>query len=136
VTDGEEHRMKPGDASDEHSPTIPPALLSIPAIGDPVEVPAQPERPIADGTAPAPDVEDGARTAAGHPRDDADRVRGEIVAESIAQHADHAIGARLGPLMECAVRVRALDDDLIRASAAADEIATPPGEVGAATSVR
>jgi hypothetical protein len=84
---------------DEHSPTLPPPLLAIPPIGDPAEQPAQPEPPIAEGTLPAPDVADSTRTAAGHPRDDADRTRGEIVAESIAQHADHVIGARLGPLM-------------------------------------
>jgi len=120
--------MNPGDTSDDRSPTLPPALLSIPPIGEPTEAPAPSERPIADGTLPAPDLTGGARTMAAHPRDDADRVRGEIVAESIAQHADHAIGARLGPLMECAVRVRALDDDLIRASTAAAEISTAPGE--------
>jgi hypothetical protein len=113
---------------DEHSPGIPPPLLAIPPIGDPVEVAGQPERPIADGTGAAPDLVDGTRTAAGHPRDDADRTRGEIVAESIAQHADHIIGSRLGPLMERAVRVRALDDDLIKANAAADRIETQPGE--------
>ncbi len=113
---------------DEHSPAIPPPLLAIAPIGDPVEVPGQPERPIAEGTLAAPDLEDGSRTAAGHPRDDADRARGEIVAESIAQHADHVIGARLGPLMERAVRVRALDDDLIKANAAAERIETQPGE--------
>lgn len=120
--------MKSGDTNDDHVPAVPPALLSIPPIGDPTEAAAQREQPIADGTAPAPDLTDGNRTAAGHPRDDADRVRGEIVAESIAQHADHAIGARLGQLMERAVRVRALDDDLIRATAAVDEISTLPGE--------
>ena len=113
---------------DEHSPTLPPPLLAIPPIGDPAETPAQPEPPIAEGTLPAPDIADGARTGAGHPRDDADRTRGEIVAESIAQHADHVIGARLGPLMERAVLVRALDDDLIKANAAADRIETLPGE--------
>ncbi len=113
---------------DEHSPALPPPLLAIPPIGDPVAQPAQPEPPIADGTLPAPDLQDSTRTAAGHPRDDADRTRGEIVAESIAQHADHVIGARLGPLMERAVRVRALDDDLIKANAAADRIETQPGE--------
>ena len=116
---------------DEHSPTLPPPLLAIPPIGEPTEVSEQPERPIADGTDPADDIADGARTGGAHPRDDADRVRGELVAESIAQHADHAIGARLGPLMERAVRVRALDDDLIKASAAADEIRTLPGEAAA-----
>ncbi len=113
---------------DEQAPTIPPPLLAIPPIGDPVEAPGQPERPIADGTLAAPDLADGTRTAAGHPRDDADRARGEIVAETIAQHADYVIGARLGPLMERAVRVRALDDDLIEANAAADRIETQPGE--------
>ena len=119
---------------DEQTPTTLPApLLAIPPIGDPVEVPAQPERPIADGTLPAPDLVDGSRTAAGHPRDDADRTRGEIVAESIAQHADHVIGARLGPLMERAVRVRALDDDLIKANEAAEQIETQPGESPPAT---
>ncbi len=114
--------MKPDDDD-----TLAPPLLSIPAIGEPSEA-QQPERPIADGTRPAADVVDGARTTSAHPRDDADRVRGEIVAESIAQQADHVIGARLGPLMECAVRVRALDDDLIRANDAADTISTAPGE--------
>ena len=118
--------MKAEDTND--SPTLPAPLLAIPEIGDPVEMAAQPERPIADGTLPAPDLSDGTRTAAAHPRDDADRTRGEIVAESIAQHADHAIGVRLGPLMKTAVRVRALDDDLIRASAAAEQVATKPGE--------
>jgi hypothetical protein len=113
---------------DEHSPTLPPPLLAIPPIGEPVERPAQAEPPIAEGTLPAPDLTDSTRTAAGHPRDDADRTRGEIVAESIAQHADHVIGASLGPLMERAVRVRALDDDLIKANAAADRIETQPGE--------
>jgi hypothetical protein len=121
--------MKPGDTSDDDdSRTLPSPLLSIPAIGEPAQAPEQAERPIADGTRPAPDLDDGMRTATGHPRDDADRVRGEIVAESIAQQADHVIGARLGPLMESAVRVRALDDDLIRANAAADNISTLPGE--------
>jgi hypothetical protein len=120
--------MKPDDTSHEHTPGLPPPLLAIPEIGEPTEVQGPSERPIAEGTIAAPDLAGGARTAAGHPRDDADRVRGELVAESIAQHADHVIGARLGPLMECAVRVRALDDDLIRANAAADEISTPPGE--------
>jgi hypothetical protein len=125
--------MRSGDTNDEHSPTVPPALLSIPPIGDPTEAAAQRERPIADGTASAPDVTDGTRTTAGHPRDDADRVRGEIVAESIAQHADHAIGARVGQLMERAVRVRALDDDLVKATGAVDRISTPPGEAPPAT---
>ena len=113
---------------DEHSPNLPSPLLAIPPIGDPVQTPAQPEPPIAEGTLAAPDIADGARTGAGHPRDDADRTRGEIVAESIAQHADHVIGARLGPLMERAVLVRGLDDDLIKANAAADRIETQPGE--------
>ena len=118
--------MKPDD---DDTRTVAPPLLSIPAIGEPTEATQQAERPIADGTRPASDAVDGSRTACGHPRDDADRVRGEIVAESIAQQADHVIGARLGPLMESAVRVRALDDDLIRANAAAETIAIAPGEV-------
>src|SRR5436305_15135007 len=105
--------MKP----DDDTPPVAPPLLSIPAIGEPTEA-AQAERPIADGTRSAPDAVDGSRTASAHPRDDADRVRGEIVAESIEQQADHVIGARLGPLMESAVRVRALAYDLIRAHAA------------------
>jgi hypothetical protein len=113
---------------DDDAPTLPPPLLAIPAIGEPAEQPAQPEPPIAEGTLPAPDLADSTRTSAGHPRDDADRTRGEIVAESIAQHADYVIGARLGPLMERAVLVRALDDDLIKANAAADRIETQPGE--------
>jgi hypothetical protein len=121
----EEARMKPDD---DDTPPVAAPLLSIPAIGEPTEAAQQPERPIADGTRSAPDVVDGSRTASAHPRDDADRVRGEIVAESIAQQADHVIGARLGPLMESAVRVRALDDDLIRANAAAETISTAPGE--------
>lgn len=120
--------MKPDDTDDDASPTLPPPLLPIPAVGDPDETQAQPARPIADATLPAPDLGEGNRTAAAHPRDDADRVRGEIVAHSVAQHADHLIGSRLGPLMERAVRVRALDVDLMRASAAADEVATQPGE--------
>lgn len=115
-------------SDDDGAPTLPSPLLSIPAIGEPVEAAQQVERPIADATPAAPDVVDGSRTAAAHPRDDADRVRGEIVAESIAQQADHVIGARLGPLMERAVRVRGLDDDLIRANAAAEAIASTPGE--------
>lgn len=120
--------MKPDETTnDDGAPELPAPLLSIPAVGEPVEVPAEAERPIADGTAPAPDLaDDGARTGALHPRDDADRVRGKIVAESIAQHADHAIGTRLGPLMERAVRVRTLDDDLIKATAAAQEVWTTP----------
>jgi len=120
--------MKPDPSEHGNSPGLEPPLLSIPPIGDPDEQPGAAVRPIADGTLPAPDLTDGTRTAACHPRDDADRVRGEIVAESIAQHADHAIGARLGPLMERAVRVRALDDDLIQATEAADRVATQPGE--------
>ena len=119
--------MKHGDANDNTSPIFEPPLLAIPPIGEP-EPAAQAERPIADGTLPSPDQAAGARTASAHPRDDADRVRGEIVAESIAQHADHAIGSRLGPLMQRAVRVRALDDDLVRANAAAERVATQPGE--------
>jgi len=119
--------MKPEDEIDD-APTLPPPLLSIPAIAEPYEGHVQSARPLADGTVPAPDLGDGMRTAAGHPRDDAERVRGEIVAESIAQHADHIIGARLGPLMQRAVRVRALDDDLVHASAAVDEIVWQPGE--------
>jgi len=120
--------VNPDDNDDEQTAGMPAPLLAIPEIGEPTELQAPNERPIADGTLAAPDLAGGARTSAGHPRDDADRVRGELVAESIAQHADHVIGARLGPLMECAVRVRALDDDLIRANAAAEEITTPPGE--------
>jgi hypothetical protein len=119
--------MKHGETDDDTSPTLERPLLSIPPIGEATAVDAQPERPMADGTLPSPDQNAGTRTAAAHPRDDADRVRGEIVAESIAQHADHAIGSRLGPLMQRAVRVRALDDDLIRASAAAELVATQPG---------
>jgi hypothetical protein len=120
--------MKSGDTANDEVPPLPPPLLSIPAVAEPAEGPAHAEPPIADATIPAPDLVGGRRTEAGHPRDDADRVRGKIVAESIAQHADHAIGARLGPLMERAVRVRTLDDDLIRASAAAEQISTTPGE--------
>lgn len=120
--------MTTDDTTGDQLPDLPPPLLSIPAIGEPAEAPAAAERPIADGTLPAPDLAEGRRTEAAHPRDDADRVRGTIVSESIAQQADHAIGARLGPLMERAVRVRMLDDDLIRASAAAEQISTPPGE--------
>jgi len=123
--------MTPGDDEDD-TPAVEPPLLSIPPIGDPAEEALDAVRPIAEGTLPAPDLRDGNRTAAGHPRDDADRVRGEIVAESIAQHADHAIGARLGPLMQRAVRVRALDDDLIRATEAAGGVATHPGEAAPA----
>ncbi|MFP5363691.1 MAG: hypothetical protein ACLGI5_13290 [Thermoleophilia bacterium] len=113
-------------------PELPRPLLAIPAIEEPAEAPDHAMRPIADGTPPAPGLAEGRRTDAVHPRDDADRVRGTIVSESIAQHADHAIGSRLGPLMERAVRVRTLDDDLIRASAAAEQIETPPGEARAA----
>jgi hypothetical protein len=120
--------MKPGDTSKEHSNNLPPPLLSIPAIGDPAEAPPQFEPAIADGTLPAPDLAEGSRTDAGHPRDDADRSRGEIVAVSIAQHADHAIGARLGPLIERAIRVRTLDDDLLRANDAAEQVLTSPAE--------
>jgi hypothetical protein len=120
--------MKPQDTDDDTTSALPPPLLSIPPIGEPTAIAEQPERPINEGTLPAPDLTGGARTAHGHPRDDADRVRGEIVAESIAQQADHVIGARLGPLMESAVRVRALDDDLIKANAAADEITSSPGD--------
>jgi hypothetical protein len=115
-------------AKDEYAPGIPLPLLSIPGISEPAETPGQAQRPIADGTLPAPDLDDGRRTKAAHPRDDADEARGTIVAETIAQHADHVIGARLGPLMERAVRVRMLDDDLIRATAAADEVAMSPGD--------
>lgn len=124
----EEHPTQPDDAPEEHVPDLPRPLLAIPAIGEPADSPAQGEPPIADGTLPAPDLNDGRRTEAAHPRDDADRARGTIVSESIAQHADHVIGARLGPLLQRAVRVRTLDDDLIRANAAADQISTAPGE--------
>lgn len=119
----------PQDAPDP-APVVPPPLLAIPGFGEPSEPsePAQGERPIADGTPPAPDLADAGRTQALHPRDDADRVGGQIVAETIAQHADHLIGTRLGPLMERAVRVRTLDDDLIHANAAVEEIETAPGE--------
>jgi hypothetical protein len=120
--------MKPDDTTIDHLPALPPPLLSIPGIGEPTEATAPGERVLADGTLPAPDLGDGRRTKAAHPRDDADGARGEIVAQSIAQHADHAIGSRLGPLMERAVRVRTLDDDLIRASAAAEQLSTQPGE--------
>jgi hypothetical protein len=116
------------DAPSGHAPALPPPLLSIPGFGEPAEAPDQAERPIAGGTLPAPDLSDGRRTQSVHPRDDADRVRGRIVSESIAQHADHLIGSRLGPLMERAVRVRMLDDDLIAANTAAEHIATAPGE--------
>jgi hypothetical protein len=117
------------DALDEEeAPYLPPPLLAIPAIGEPAQEPVGGEPPIAEATLPAPDLEDGHRTQSVHPRDDADRVRGTIVAESIAQHADHVIGARLGPLLERAVRVRALDGDLIEATAATEQIAAAPGE--------
>lgn len=115
-------------AAPEQPPAVAPPLLSIPGFGEPAEAPDQGEAPIADGTPPAPDLADGRRTQAVHPRDDADRTRGQIVAESIAQHADHLIGSRLGPLLERAVRVRTLDDDLIRANAAAERIPAAPGE--------
>jgi len=120
--------MKPEDTTEDDVRALPPPLLSIPALGEPTEAPEQAARPLANGTLPAPDLGDGRRTKAAHPRDDAEGVRGEIVSESIAQHADHVIGSRLGPLMERAVRVRTLDDDLIRATAAAEQISTPPGE--------
>jgi len=116
------------DMPQERAPTVLPPLLSIPGFGEPAETAAQGERPIADGTRPAPDLSEGGRTRELHPRDDADRVRGQIVSESIAQHADHLIGSRLGPLMQRAVRVRMLDDDLIRASTAVEQIPTAPGE--------
>ena len=119
--------MKNDDTQDDASPTVEPPLLPIPPIGEPVDAAVQSDRPLADGTLPSPDQNAGVRTAAAHPRDDADRVRGEIVAESIAQHADHAIGSRLGPLMQRAVRVRGLDDDLIRANAAAELVETQAG---------
>lgn len=109
-------------------PAVPAPLLAIPGFGEPADAPEQGERAIADGTPPAPDLAEGRRTQVAHPRDDADRVRGNIVAESIAQHADHLIGSRLGPLMERAVRVRTLDDDLIAANTAAEQISTAPGE--------
>ena len=117
----------PQDAPDP-VPVVPPPLLAIPGFGEPPESAAQGEGPIADGTPPAPDLADAGRTQALHPRDDADRVGGQIVAETIAQHADHLIGTRLGPLMERAVRVRTLDDDLIDANAAVEQIETAPGE--------
>ncbi|MEA2234199.1 MAG: hypothetical protein QOD83_4015 [Solirubrobacteraceae bacterium] len=124
----EEHKMNPDDRPEEHPPDLPLPLLEIPALGEPTDASAQRELPITDGTLPAPDLDDGRRTETGSPRDDADRVRGTIVSETIAQHADHVIGARLGPLLERAVRVRTLDDDLIRADIAADKIsgAAPP----------
>ena len=107
---------------------MPAPLLAIPGFGEPAETADGGEPAIADGTLPAPDLAEGRRTQALGPRDDADRVRGNIVAETIAQHADHLIGSRLGPLMERAVRVRTLDDDLIAANAAAEQIVTAPGE--------
>ncbi|MDQ3722763.1 MAG: hypothetical protein M3376_06800 [Actinomycetota bacterium] len=116
------------DARQQPPLALPAPLLPIPGFGEPAEAPDQGERPIADGTLPAADLAEGGRTRALHPRDDADRVRGKIVSESIAQHADHVIGARLGPLMERAVHVRVLDDDLIRATAAAEHVVTTPGE--------
>jgi hypothetical protein len=144
----EREPMNPDDATDEPDlvetleeptaprpaepdrPALPPPLLSIPGFGEPAAA-ADGEAPIAGGTLPAPDLSDGRRTQSVHPRDDADRVRGKIVSESIAQYADHLIGSRLGPLMERAVRVRTLDDDLIAADTAAAQIATGPGEVRA-----
>lgn len=122
--------MTPDDdaPNDEYAPGVPLPLLSIPGIGEPDEAPGQAQRPIPDGTLPAPDLGDGRRTKAAHPRDDADEARGKIVSETIAQHADHVIGSRLGPLMERAVRVRTLDDDLIRATAAADQVTMSPGD--------
>ncbi len=116
------------DAAREPAPVVPPPLLAIPGFGEPAQPPAQGEPPIAGATQAAYDLAEGRRTQAVHPRDDADRVRGTIVAETIAQHADHLIGSRLGPLMERAVRVRTLDDDLIAANAAAEQISTAPGE--------
>ena len=118
----------PDPAPPEPAAAVPPPLLAIPGFGEPAETAAQGEPPIAAATPPAPDLAEGRRTQARGPRDDADRVRGSIVAETIAQHADHLIGSRLGPLMERAVRVRTLDDDLIVANAAAEQIATAPGE--------
>ncbi|HVF77211.1 MAG TPA: hypothetical protein VNA28_02850 [Solirubrobacteraceae bacterium] len=124
-----EVQVPPDDAEkDEYAPGIPLPLLSIPGISEPTQGPVQAQKPIVGGTLPAPDLDDGRRTKAAHPRDDADEARGQIVAETIAQHADHVIGARLGPLMERAVRVRMLDDDLIRATAAADEVTLSPGD--------
>lgn len=119
---------EPEGAAIDDVPILPPPLLAIPPLGEPTETLLAAEPPMADGTLPAPDLDEGGRTQNLHPRDDADRTRGRIVAESIAQYADHAIGARLGPLMERAVAVRMLDDDLIRANAAADEIKMSPGE--------
>ncbi len=121
---------QPATATTQEPPLVlpPPPLLAIPGFGEPSEAPDGRERPLADGTPAAPDLDDGRRTQSLHPRDDADRVRGKIVGESIAQHADHLIGSRLGPLMERAVRVRSLDDDLIEAEAAAEQITTAPGE--------
>jgi hypothetical protein len=115
------------EATTQREPLPGPPLLAIPGFGEPAEAPGG-ERPVAAGTLPAPDLAEGRRTQAAHPRDDADRARGQIVSESIAQHADHLIGSRLGPLMERAVRVRMLDDDLIAATAAAARIQSAPGE--------
>lgn len=120
--------MQPDETTPEPLAGYPPPLLSIPGIGEPEEAADHGRRPIADGTLAAPDLDEGRRTDAGHPRDDADRVRGTIVSESIAQHADHLIGSRLGPLMERAVRVRTLDDDLICATEAAEQISSEPGD--------
>jgi hypothetical protein len=112
---------------------LPLPLLAIPAIGEPQEAPGEQEPPIADGTPAAPDTDDGRRTQSAHPRDDADQVRGQIVAESIAQHADHAIGSRLGPLLERAVRVRALDDDLIAVNAETEGLPAAAADLAAPT---
>ncbi|MDP1850124.1 MAG: hypothetical protein Q8K79_20220 [Solirubrobacteraceae bacterium] len=122
------HEAAPPQDAPDPAPVVPPPLLAIPGFGEPSESTTQGERPVADDTPPAPDLGEGRRTQALHPRDDADRVRGSIVAESIAQHADHLIGSRLGPLMERAVRVRTLDDDLISANAAVEQIEMAPGE--------
>lgn len=115
-------------ATSEDDWSLPAPLLPIPGFGEPTEAPDQGERPLVDGTPPAPDLTDGRLTQALHPRDDADRSRGRIVSETIAQHADHLIGSRLGPLMERAVRVRTLDDDLIAANAAVEQLSMAPGE--------
>ncbi|MEA2195420.1 MAG: hypothetical protein QOG42_1854 [Solirubrobacteraceae bacterium] len=115
------------EATKHHEVPLPTPLLAIPGFGEPTESEGG-ERPIPGGTLPAPDLAEGRRTQSVHPRDDADRARGQIVSQSIAQHADHLIGARLGPLLERAVRVRMLDDDLISATAAADRIQSAPGE--------
>jgi hypothetical protein len=124
----EEAEAAAADAAQEHAPVVAAPLLAIPGFGEPAEAPTQGEPPIASATQPAPDLAEGRRTQSLGPRDDAERVRGNIVAETIAQHADHLIGTRLGPLMERAVRVRTLDDDLIAANAAAEQISTAPGE--------